>query len=107
MWICFIFFFQAEDGIRDADVTGVQTCALPISKMEQAGYLPVATFILPEECWTDHFYAPQVAVQEMYLQQHAGNPPAEMLIREQRRERALYDKYKEFYGYVFYIGKKI
>src|SRR5690554_2232052 len=25
------FFFQAEDGIRDADVTGVQTCALPIS----------------------------------------------------------------------------
>src|SRR6266852_7207505 len=26
----FIFFFQAEDGIRDATVTGVQTCALPI-----------------------------------------------------------------------------
>src|SRR5215813_9440045 len=26
-----VFFFQAEDGIRDADVTGVQTCALPIS----------------------------------------------------------------------------
>src|SRR5207245_6053910 len=25
------FFFQAEDGIRDATVTGVQTCALPIS----------------------------------------------------------------------------
>src|SRR6266498_2518545 len=28
----FFFFFQAEDGIRDADVTGVQTCALPISR---------------------------------------------------------------------------
>src|SRR5690554_7674071 len=27
------FFFQAEDGIRDADVTGVQTCALPISSV--------------------------------------------------------------------------
>src|SRR5260370_26446909 len=26
-----IFFFQAEDGIRDSSVTGVQTCALPIS----------------------------------------------------------------------------
>src|SRR5271157_3165734 len=26
------FFFQAEDGIRGADVTGVQTCALPILK---------------------------------------------------------------------------
>src|SRR3989475_5735243 len=30
--ICF-FFFQAEDGIRDLTVTGVQTCALPISKL--------------------------------------------------------------------------
>src|SRR5690625_7630002 len=27
---CFSFFFQAEDGIRDGHVTGVQTCALPI-----------------------------------------------------------------------------
>src|SRR5437773_7435802 len=27
------FFFQAEDGIRDRDVTGVQTCALPISAL--------------------------------------------------------------------------
>src|SRR5207249_5165550 len=28
----FFFFFQAEDGIRDRNVTGVQTCALPIAK---------------------------------------------------------------------------
>src|SRR5256886_8163514 len=28
----FFFFFQAEDGIRDLTVTGVQTCALPISE---------------------------------------------------------------------------
>src|SRR5205807_5373506 len=28
---CVFFFFQAEDGIRDYKVTGVQTCALPIS----------------------------------------------------------------------------
>src|SRR2546429_2792627 len=29
LWL--VFFFQAEDGIRDVAVTGVQTCALPIS----------------------------------------------------------------------------
>src|SRR2546430_10455634 len=29
----FFFFFQAEDGIRDLTVTGVQTCALPISAL--------------------------------------------------------------------------
>ena len=31
LFCCFFFFFQAEDGIRDIGVTGVQTCALPIS----------------------------------------------------------------------------
>src|SRR5256885_12220569 len=30
VWL-YVFFFQAEDGIRDYKVTGVQTCALPIS----------------------------------------------------------------------------
>src|SRR5260370_25193857 len=33
-FILYFFFFQAEDGIRDSSVTGVQTCALPISKQE-------------------------------------------------------------------------
>ena len=35
--MCVIFFFQAEDGIRDIGVTGVQTCALPISTLSRGG----------------------------------------------------------------------
>src|SRR5437868_693685 len=35
MTFYFFFFFQAEDGIRDRNVTGVQTCALPISRPAQ------------------------------------------------------------------------
>src|SRR6266568_6575665 len=36
------FFFQAEDGIRDGTVTGVQTCALPIctTSVDEAGGVP-------------------------------------------------------------------
>src|SRR3989449_11772298 len=33
------FFFQAEDGIRDVAVTGVQTCALPILMSKESAYL--------------------------------------------------------------------
>src|SRR5687767_8508366 len=36
-WSLFFFFFQAEDGIRDKLVTGVQTCALPIWPLPMAG----------------------------------------------------------------------
>src|SRR3989442_8886305 len=55
----FFFFFQAEDGIRDADVTGVQTCALPISCFETAlndmskGWARSVTRAAPfASCWT-------------------------------------------------------
>src|SRR5438876_11608552 len=41
--LLFFFFFQAEDGIRDGRVTGVQTCALPIS----ASLAERATMLLP------------------------------------------------------------
>src|SRR5690625_7426284 len=35
----YVFFFQAEDGIRDGHVTGVQTCALPILPMTMRAIL--------------------------------------------------------------------
>ena len=38
----YIFFFQAEDGIRDIGVTGVQTCALPIFVEEVSKYTLLA-----------------------------------------------------------------
>src|SRR5438132_13938581 len=37
VYCLFVFFFQAEDGIRDHCVTGVQTCALPISGKREGG----------------------------------------------------------------------
>src|SRR5690349_23025610 len=43
-FVCFFFFFfQAEDGIRDLYVTGVQTCALPISVVLLSSSLVVTT----------------------------------------------------------------
>ena len=43
----FFFFFQAEDGIRDVAVTGVQTCALPIWDWVWLGLILVLPFFLP------------------------------------------------------------
>src|SRR5690606_39453212 len=41
------FFFQAEDGIRDFHVTGVQTCALPISLRDLPGFGADTTVLCP------------------------------------------------------------
>src|SRR5437764_7957319 len=43
--LCILFFFfQAEDGIRDTSVTGVQTCALPISRATGCEAVSVASW---------------------------------------------------------------
>src|SRR3989449_1794410 len=48
--VMFFFFFQAEDGIRDVAVTGVQTCALPISDLLQAGGAEAISEGLADRC---------------------------------------------------------
>src|SRR5690349_24136988 len=60
-FLYFFFFFQAEDGIRDLYVTGVQTCALPLSA--QANAL-VDAFFTPDQQgrWAfEHEHFPQAA----------------------------------------------
>lgn len=85
----------------------IDTIPNKIAKMQKNGYIPVASFILPENCWTEHFYNPQVGAQEKFLSKYKGNQTAEELIANQRYEAQLYSQYKEHYGYVFYIGRKI
>ncbi|GET24816.1 class I SAM-dependent methyltransferase [Prolixibacter sp. NT017] len=85
----------------------IDTIPRKVAQMQQAGYVPVATFILPESCWTEHFYRPQETAHETFLTKNAGNKAAEEFIANQRHEIQLYHKYKAYYGYVFYIGKKL
>lgn len=85
----------------------IDTIPNKIAQLQKSGYIPVASFILPETCWTDHFYVPQMAAQEIFLKKYHGQKTAEELVANQRHEALLYAKYKAYYGYVFYIGKKI
>ena len=96
---------EIEDFWMDAypEISVIPTC---IDKMEKAGYTPIAHFILPENCWTEHYFAPQDEVRETFMKEHAGNKTAIDFMKGQQYERSLYSKYKDYYGYVFYIGQK-
>ena len=85
----------------------IDTIPNKVAQMQNVGYIPVATFILPEYCWIENYHILQIAVQENFLKKYAGNKMAEEFIGFQRYEAELYTKYKAYYGYVFYIGKKI
>jgi SAM-dependent methyltransferase len=86
---------------------GIGTIAQNVAFMQDAGYVPEAVFILPENCWTDHFYALQVNAQEVFLKKYSDNKTALDMVAYQRYEAQMYNRFKKYYGYVFYIGRKI
>lgn len=85
----------------------IDTIPNQVFKIHKAGYLPIATFILPETCWTEHYFAPKIKAQEVFLNKYAGNRIAKELVVSQSYEEGLYQKYKDYYGYTFFIAKKI
>ncbi|WP_301029400.1 class I SAM-dependent methyltransferase [Parabacteroides goldsteinii] len=85
----------------------IDTIPNQVALIQKAGYLPVASFILPETCWTKHYFSPLVKAREKFLAKYPGNKTAEELVAMSHHEEELYRKYKEFYGYVFYIAKKV
>lgn len=84
----------------------IDTIPNKVVQMQKAGYFPIATYILPESIWTE-YYAVTKKLQEVFLEKYQGNKTVEEFVASQRYEAELYDKYKEYYGYVFYIGKKM
>jgi len=84
----------------------IDTIPNKLIHMKNAGYIPIEAFKLPENCWTEHFYIPQIKAQKLFLEKYADNKTIEELIANQRHEAQMFEKYKEYYGYVFYIGKK-
>jgi SAM-dependent methyltransferase len=85
---------------------GIDTIPNKIAQMQKAGYLPIAAFIVPDTVWNE-YYAQQPQMQDSFLKKYNGNKSAEDFIGYQRYEAELYRKYQAYYGYVFYIGKKI
>jgi len=85
----------------------IDTMHVKLEQMQKAGYIPVAAFNLPENCWTKHFYDQQVKACEIFLEKYKGNKTAEDFIESERYEADLYYRFKEYYGYTFYIGRKL
>ncbi len=85
----------------------IDVISTKITQMEKAGYKAIAHFILPESCWLEGYYAPQQAARELFLKKYGEHPEARDFVANTLHEEDMYNKYKKYYGYVFYIGKKL
>jgi ubiquinone/menaquinone biosynthesis C-methylase UbiE len=78
-----------------------------ISIMKKHGYSYVSSFILPEDCWTEQYYIPRETAEKAMLRKYGEIKMLEEFVSLDRYEAELYSKYKQYFGYVFYIGRKM
>ncbi len=97
---------EVENFWTDAG-SGLDTVEHNIGIMQKCGYSFVAAFVLPEKCWTENYFIPREEAERELSEKYAGNEMEEDAVAGDRYEAELYAKYKEHYGYAFYIGKKV
>ncbi len=85
----------------------MDTTAGKLKVLEEAGYSPVATFVLPESCWIDTYYRPVVKLYDAFLEAENHSDAATLFVERIKEEVAMYERYRSYFGYVFYIGRRM
>jgi SAM-dependent methyltransferase len=90
-----------------AEYPGVDTVSAKLAAVEAAGYAPLGFFMLPDACWLDNYYRPLETRFAAFLASHAGDPEAAAVVAGEQREIAVFEKYSDYFGYGFYIARKV
>lgn len=78
-----------------------------IEIMQNSGYEFITSFVLPEECWTENYFFPRESAIQNLMNKYAQSDTMKEYAKMNRHEVELFLKYKQHYGYVFYIGRTV
>lgn len=90
-----------------AEYPEIDTASSKINTLEKSGYSPVAYFVLPEHCWLENYYRPLQSSFAKFLDRNSYSEEAQAIVEVEIKEIALYEKYKAYYSYGFYIARKL
>ncbi len=91
----------------EAEYPEIGTVSSKMSILENSYYSPVAYFVLPEHCWLDNYYRPMQNIFAEFLARNANNEKAQAIVEAEKKEIALYEKFKQYYSYGVYIARKL
>ncbi len=86
-----------------ADYPDMQSIDANLSRLRAAGYREIDHFTLPTSSWWDDYYTPIQARLPMLRQRYQGDAEAKEILNATEKEIAMYQKYSEWYCYVFYV----
>ena len=85
----------------------IDTIENKLSVIEKCGYTSVAHFALDDKCWIDNYYQPLLENAEAFLKKYNYADEVKEFVEAGKVEADLYNRFKDYYSYVFYIVKKI
>jgi cyclopropane fatty-acyl-phospholipid synthase-like methyltransferase len=88
------------------EYTETDTAAKKIKILEDNGYSLSGYFVLSQESWTENYYKPLEKEFPAFLKRHNQSPEAIKVVNDYRKEIKLYDVFKKYYSYGFYIAQK-
>lgn len=77
-----------------------------MSVIEKCGYTSVVHFALDDKCWKDNYYQPILEKSEEFLKKYNYADEVKEFVEAGKVEADLYNRFKDYYSYVFYIAKK-
>ena len=84
----------------------IDTIDNKLSVIEKCGYTSVVHFALDDKCWKDNYYQPILEKSEEFLKKYNYADEVKEFVEAGKVEADLYNRFKDYYSYVFYIAKK-
>jgi SAM-dependent methyltransferase len=91
----------------ESEYPEVDTAAAKTAILEHLGYSPIGYFPLPEHCWLDNYYRPMQQRFPAFLDRHGGSEAARAIVAAEEAEISLYERYREFVSYGYYLARKV
>ncbi len=97
---------QEIEEFWNAEYPEIDTASNKIKQLENNGYTLVGYFYLSQDSWIKTYYKPMQAKFESFLKRHGNSELARKVVEEYQAEIDLYQKFKDYYSYGFYIARK-
>jgi SAM-dependent methyltransferase len=90
----------------DSEYPEIDVASAKIKVLEENGYSPIGYFVLPEHCWLENYYEPMRSSFQVFMSRNGNSEEARALVKAERYEIELYEKYKDYYSYGVYIARR-
>ena len=85
----------------------IDTASAKMAVLEKYGFSPLGYLVLPEPCWLENYYRPMEQRFASFLEAQGNTDAARAIVEAEKREISLYERYKDYVGYGYYVAKKV